>query len=81
MSTIDFVVKILREQHGLGEQEVTGDEELALLGLDSLDIVELVIEVEEQLKIELPDDRFESNHNMTLNQFVALVDEFAPVPN
>ena len=61
MSTIeDRVKKIVVEQLGVGEDQVTPDASFVDdLGADSLDTVELVMALEEEFDTELPDDEAE----------------------
>lgn len=55
-STFDRVVKILREQDGLEDAELTADTKLADLGLDSLAIVEGVMACEDEFGVEIDAD-------------------------
>ncbi len=56
MSTIEErVKKIVAEQLGVKEEEVTTDAAFRDLGADSLDEVELVMCVEEEFELEIPD--------------------------
>jgi len=58
MSTIEErVKKIVVEQLGVKEEEVTGDASFVDdLGADSLDTVELVMALEEEFEMEIPDE-------------------------
>ena len=57
MKTFDKVKAIVVEQLGVDEAEVTIDSTfIDELGADSLDIVELIMEFEEELNVEIPDD-------------------------
>lgn len=55
-STFDRVVKILQEQDGLEDVELTADTKLADLGLDSLAIVEGVMACEDEFGVEIDAD-------------------------
>lgn len=55
-STFDRVVKILQEQDGLEDVELTADTKLSDLGLDSLAIVEGVMACEDEFGIEIDAD-------------------------
>ena len=56
-STEDRVRRIVCEQLGVGEEEVTLSASfIDDLGADSLDTVELVMAFEEEFEIEIPDD-------------------------
>lgn len=61
MSTIDDRVKrIVVEQLGVKEEEVTKEASFVDdLGADSLDTVELVMALEEEFKVEIPDEEAE----------------------
>lgn len=53
--------KIIAEQLGVEESEVTRDASfLDDLNADSLEIMELVMEIEEEFKIEIPDERVQT---------------------
>lgn len=61
MSTIEErVKKIVAEQLGVKEEEVTSDASFVEdLGADSLDTVELVMALEEEFETEIPDEEAE----------------------
>jgi len=50
---------MLADQLGIKEDEVTMDSTLEDLGADSLDIVELVMAIEQEWNIEVPDEAAE----------------------
>lgn len=52
------VQNAIAEQFGLGETPVNLDTSLSEYDADSLDLVELVMTIEDELKIEIPDDDF-----------------------
>ena len=57
MSIEERVKKIVAEQLGSGEDEITNESSfIDDLGADSLDTVELVMSLEEEFDIEIPDD-------------------------
>ena len=57
MSTIDRVKKVVVEQLDVSEDEVTAAASFVDdLGADSLDVVELVMGLEEEFDIEIPDE-------------------------
>ena len=57
MSTEERVKKIVAEQLGSGEDEISNESSfIDDLGADSLDTVELVMALEEEFDIEIPDD-------------------------
>ena len=53
------VSEMLAKQLGLLLTEVTPDASLESLGADDLDVVEIVIDLEEEFGIEIPDDEIE----------------------
>lgn len=76
MSTFDRVKKVVVEQLDVSEEEVT--EQAAFiedLGADSLDVVELVMGLEEEFEIEIPDEDAEKIHTVT--DAVKYIDEKA----
>ncbi len=57
MSTFDRVKKVIVEQLDVSEDEVTAEASFVDdLGADSLDVVELVMGLEEEFDIEIPDE-------------------------
>ncbi|MCL6518833.1 MAG: acyl carrier protein [Armatimonadota bacterium] len=57
MSTFDRVKKVVVEQLDVNEEEVTEDASFVDdLGADSLDVVELVMGLEEEFDLEIPDE-------------------------
>lgn len=57
MSTFERVRKVIAEQLDVSEEEVTPQASFTDdLGADSLDIVELVMGLEEEFEIEIPDE-------------------------
>ena len=69
-STFDRVVKILKEQDGLDDVELTSDTKLAEVGLDSLATVEAVMACEDEFGVEID---AEANPT-TVGEFVDMVD-------
>ena len=60
MSTEDRVKKIVCEQLGVKDEEVTNESSFVEdLGADSLDTVELVMALEEEFETEIPDEEAE----------------------
>ena len=56
METIDRIKKIIVNRLGVDESKITEDSSFVDgLGLDSLDIVELIMVLEEEFDIEIPD--------------------------
>ena len=73
METIDIIKDILQESIGIDPETVTEESTFESLNIDSLDMVQLVMELEERLGIELGD--FEDSTSIkTLGEFIAYVD-------
>jgi acyl carrier protein len=81
MSEIEAKVKgIIVEQLGVDEEEVTMDASFTDdLGADSLDIVELVMALEEEFSIEIPDE--EAENISRVREAVGYIEKHAPSGN
>jgi acyl carrier protein len=77
MSSVqEQVKKIIVEQLGVGDDQVTSEASFVDdLGADSLDTVELVMALEEEFDIEIPDD--EAENITTVKDAVAFVETHA----
>ncbi|MEN9782623.1 MAG: acyl carrier protein [Pseudomonadota bacterium] len=53
------VRKVVTDQLGIEKREIRSDETLNDLGADSLDVVELIMALEEEFGIEIPDNEAE----------------------
>ncbi len=59
-SVLDRVIQIVAEQLGVEKEKITGDTHFVNdLGADSLDTVELVMELEEEFDISIPEESAE----------------------
>ena len=68
------VKEIICEQLGVSEEEVTPEASfIEDLGADSLDIVELVMAMEEEFEVEIPDE--EAEHIKTVKDAVNFINE------
>ncbi len=60
MESADRIKKIIVKQSGIDESKITENSSfLDDLGLDSLDIIELIMELEEEFDLEIPDKEAE----------------------
>lgn len=60
MSTYDRVKKVIADRLDRGEDEITPEASFVEdLGADSLDVVELVMALEEEFEIDIPDEEAE----------------------
>ncbi len=73
-STFERVQDIVSEQLGVDKEKITAETSFVNdLGADSLDTVELVMELEEEFDINIPDDAAEKIQ--TVGQAVEFIDE------
>ena len=74
MSVEERVIEIVSEQMGVSKDQITKDTSFINdLGADSLDTVELVMELEEEFDITIPDEKAEEIQ--TVGQAVAYIEE------
>ena len=74
MSTFDRVKKVVVDQLDVNEDEVTADASFVDdLGADSLDVVELVMGLEEEFDVEIPDE--DAEKISTVDDAVKYIDE------
>lgn len=65
MSIQNTLISLTAKQLGLGEDEISLDSNfMDDLGADSLDTVELVMNIEEEFGIEIPDHEVEEMHTV-----------------
>ena len=55
-STFERLQAVLKKENGIEPERVTQDATLESLGLDSLDLIELLFEVEDEFNIRIPQD-------------------------
>lgn len=74
MSVEERVIEIVSEQMGVSKDQITKETSFITdLGADSLDTVELVMELEEEFDITIPDEKAEEIQ--TVGQAVAFIEE------
>lgn len=71
MSSLTTIQRMMVEQFDLKLEDLTPDATLESLGLDSLSVIEFMFNLEDELKIKLPDERVELK---TLQDVTNLVD-------
>ena len=74
MATIDTVKEVLEENLDINPESVNDDSTFDSLGIDSLDTVEMVMELEDRLGFELDLDRKVA----TVGELVAFAEEKNP---
>ena len=72
MSPYMFMAQVLSEKYDVDPDTISPEATLTELGLDSLTIVELLFDVEDEFGIEVPEERATFQ---TLAEAAALVDE------
>ncbi len=72
MSPYAFLAQVLSEKYDVDPDAISPEATLTELGLDSLTIVELLFDVEDEFGIEIPEERATFQ---TLAEAAALVDE------
>ena len=72
MTPYAFMAKVLSEKYDVDGEVISPEATLTELGLDSLTVVELLFDVEDEFEVEIPEERatFE-----TLAEAAALVEE------
>jgi len=79
MATFERVKKVVVEQLDVSEDEVTPQAQfIEDLGADSLDVVELIMGLEEEFDVEIPDEEAEKIH--TVQDAVNYIDSKAADP-
>ncbi|MDH4200658.1 MAG: acyl carrier protein [Spirochaetia bacterium] len=74
MADMDIIKKIIAEQLGVDESEITQESHfIDDLGADSLDTVELVMALEEEFGIEIPDE--DAEKIQTVGDVAKYIDE------
>jgi len=77
MAAIEKIKSIIAEQLGVKPEEVTeGAKFIDDLGADSLDTVELVMALEEEFGIEIPDE--DAEKMTTVGEAIKYIDQKAP---
>nr|YP_010198024.1 acyl carrier protein [Gracilaria multipartita]UAD86440.1 acyl carrier protein [Gracilaria multipartita] len=64
LSVFERTQSVIVEQLGVDIEKVTNDANFADLGADSLDVVELVMALEEEFGIDIPDEDAEDIQNI-----------------
>ena len=72
MTPYAFMAEVLSEKYDVDRKAISPEATLTELGLDSLTIVELLFDVEDEFGIEVPEERATFQ---TLAEAAALVDE------
>ena len=73
-TTFDKVQALLVEKYSLPPGDITPQSTLESLGLDSLDLIELLFEVEEEFNIRVPQEGGAAMRSATVQEIVDSVD-------
>ena len=73
MTTITKLQDIIMEAHGLTREQLAPDATLATLGIDSLDFIELLFQIEDDFRLQIPGDNPADLH--TVSDVVAYIDQ------
>lgn len=77
MSTItDRVNRLISEQFGVSVEECNNEMTFEQLEADSLDMVELLMEIEEEFELEIADD--DADGFKTVGHVIAYLERYAP---
>ena len=74
MDTFEKISEIIAESLELSVDNISPETTPAELGLDSIDLVDLVMEIEEALDISIPDEEFETIR--TVSDIVNIIENF-----
>lgn len=72
--TINSILSIINEN--IESNEITleqADEDLSLLGMDSIKFIQIVVALEESFQIEVPDEELLINKMGTINKILSVV--------
>ena len=72
MTPYEFLAEVLHEKYDVTREAISPEATLTELGLDSLTVVELLFDVEDEFDIEIPEERATFQ---TLAEAATLVDE------
>ncbi len=73
MSTLEQLQKILMRDYKVSAEQLAPDAQISALGIDSLGVIELMFQIEEQFGITLADD--DSTAFVTIDDVVRHVDQ------
>jgi len=72
MSSLQTIQRMMVEQFDLELEDLTPDAQLEGLGLDSLSVIEFMFNLEDELKVKLPEERIEIK---TIGDVVNILDK------
>lgn len=72
--TGDLIIQVVQEKHALSVS-ITAQSSLTELGLDSLDIINVLFTLEEKTGVKIPDEAIAEQGLDTIAQFAAYIDQ------
>ncbi len=72
MTPYEFLAEVLHEKYDIARDVISPDATLTEIGLDSLTVVELLFDVEDEFEVEIPEERATFQ---TLAEAAALVEQ------
>lgn len=72
-TTYEQIIALIAEKLSIDQERITNKSTLQELGVDSLDMVEIIIQLEDMFGIQIDDDKAAQLH--TLDDIVAYVDQ------
>ena len=72
MSSYPFLAEVLTEKYDIEAKAISPDATMAELGLDSLTLIELIFDLEDEFEIEFPEERATF---VRLGEAAAVIDE------
>ncbi|MBE6049558.1 MAG: acyl carrier protein [Clostridium sp.] len=69
------VIKIIKETLGIGEErEITGETDISSLGVNSLNFLRIIVEIEEAFDIEFDDNELNFDYFNTIDSVIKLIE-------
>ena len=72
MDTFEKIIKIISDNTDISTESISPETTLYELGLDSIDLVDLVMEIEDAFSVTVPDEEFENIK--AVSDIVALIE-------
>ncbi len=72
--TSELIIQVVQEKHALSVP-VTAESSLTDLGLDSLDIINILFTLEEKTGVKIPDEAIAEEELDTITEFAAYIDQ------
>ena len=80
-TTFQLLQQLLAKKQALDPQTISPESALESLGLDSLDVIETLFDVEDRFHIRIPQDLGRESNMKTVNDIVAIIDRLTKEQN